>query len=52
MQEMRHAPGQIANMLMDADMQFDPVVLEDGEELALSASNYILLQTDTRREVR
>ncbi|MBO6158458.1 MAG: oligoendopeptidase F, partial [Firmicutes bacterium] len=52
MGEIRHAPGEIANMLMDADMKFDPVVLEDGSELPLSGSNYIFLQSDTRREVR
>ena len=52
MQEIRYAPGDIANMLQDADLKFDPVKLESGEELPLSGSNYILLQSDSRREVR
>ncbi len=52
MRELEAAPGQIANMLMDADMKFAPVVLEDGSELPLSGSNYIFLQSDSRREVR
>ena len=52
MSEIRRAPGEIANMLQDADLKFDPVKLESGEELQLTGSNYILLQMDPRREVR
>lgn len=52
MGEIASAPGDIADMLQDADMVFDPVVKENGETIELTGSNYILLQTSTDREVR
>ena len=52
MGEIASAPGDIADMLQDADMVFDPVVKENGETLQLTGSNYILLQSSPDREVR
>lgn len=52
MGEIASAPGDIADMLQDADMVFDPVVKENGETLELTGSNFILLQNSTDREVR
>lgn len=52
MGEIARAPGQIANMLMDADMVFDPVELENGEKREVSGANFILLQNSTNRELR
>lgn len=52
MTELASAPGDIADMLQDADMVFDPVRTSDGKELPLSGSNYILLESNPDREIR
>ena len=52
MGEIASAPGDIAEMLQDADMVFDPIVKENGETIELTGSNFILLQNSTDREVR
>ena len=52
MGEIASAPGDIAEMLQDADMVFDPVVKENGETIELTGSNFVLLQNSTDREVR
>lgn len=52
MGEIASAPGDIADMLHDADMVFDPIETKDGEKLDVTGSNYILLQSSTDRDVR
>lgn len=52
MGEIASAPGDIADMLQDADMVFDPVETEDGQTLEVTGSNYILLQSSPNREIR
>ena len=52
MGEIASAPGDIAGMLQDADMVFDPIVKENGETIELTGSNFVLLQNSTDREVR
>ena len=52
MGEITRAPGEISGMLMDADMVFDPITLENGQTLEVTGSNYILLQMNPSREVR
>ncbi len=52
--EVSGAGGDIANMLMDADMTFasidDPE--HPGEQLPVAATNYILHQSSTNRQIR
>ena len=50
--EVFAAPGQIADNLMDADLVFDPVRDQEGEEHELTGSNFILLQTSPDRTLR
>ena len=52
MHEVTSAPGSIADALMDADLTFEPIKLENGEELALSGSNYILHMMNPDRSIR
>ena len=52
MREVTSAPGDIADALMDADLTFDPVVLESGEELPVTGSMYIVHMMNPNREVR
>ncbi|MBO4289210.1 MAG: oligoendopeptidase F [Lachnospiraceae bacterium] len=52
MHEVTSAPGTIADALMDADLIFDPIKKEDGEEMELTGSNYILHMMDPDRRVR
>ena len=52
MREVTSAPGEIADALMDADLKFDPVKLENGEELEVTGSNYIVHMMNPDREVR
>lgn len=52
MGEIASAPGDIADMLHDADMVFEPVHTESGETVEVTGSNFILLQTSNQREIR
>ncbi len=52
MGEIRRAPGEIANMLMDADMVFEPITLENGQTMEVTGSSYIPLQMNPSQEVR
>lgn len=44
--------GNVADNLMDADLVFDPVRDSEGNEVELTGSNYILLQTSDDRTLR
>ncbi|MBR3349514.1 MAG: oligoendopeptidase F [Solobacterium sp.] len=46
------ASGRIANTLMDADMVYDSVVDQDGNEREVSDATFILLQSDHDRVLR
>jgi oligoendopeptidase F len=50
--EVLSSPGEIADNLQDADLVFDPVKNEKGEETEVTESNYILLQTSPDRTLR
>ncbi len=50
--EVFATPKNVADVLMDADMTFDSVLDEEGEEHELTGSNYILLQSQEDRELR
>lgn len=52
MRELTGTPEAVADALMDADLTFDPVRLEDGTELPVNASSYIVLMMDPDRRVR
>lgn len=52
MSEIENAPQNISNMLMDADMTFAPIKGEDGKEIPVTSSNYILLQSSKDRKIR
>ena len=52
MGEIAGAPGEIADMLQDADMVFDPITTEDGQTIEVTGANYILLQSSPSREIR
>lgn len=52
--EISGAGGDVANMLMDADMTFDSIPNPENpeEQLPVTSSNYILLQSNTDRRIR
>lgn len=52
--EIAGASGDVAEMLMDADMTFDPIPDPNnpGETLPVAAANYIVHQSSTNRQVR
>lgn len=50
--EVMGAPADIADSLQDADLAFDSVKDEAGEEHQVTGSNYILLQTSSDRTLR
>ena len=50
--EVIGAPGIVSDNLMDADMKFESVKDSQGNEIPLTGSNFILLQTSKDRELR
>ena len=52
MGEITGASGRIADALQDADMVFDPITDKDGNEIQVSNANYILLQSNSDRDIR
>lgn len=52
MSELADSPKKISRMLMDADMTFGSIQGEDGKEVPVTGSNYILLQNSKDRRVR
>ena len=50
--EVMAVPKNVADNLQDADLMFDPVKDQQGEEHELSGSNYILLQMSPDRTLR
>lgn len=50
--EAINASGNVAETLMDADMKFADVKDENGEDVKLSSSNFILLQEGNDRTLR
>ncbi|WP_294496372.1 oligoendopeptidase F [uncultured Gemmiger sp.] len=50
--EVINAPGEIADNLQDADMVFDPVADSQGNQVEVTGSNYILLQSSADRTLR
>lgn len=45
-------PGQVSEMLMDADLVFEPVKDSEGNEHEVSGSSFILLQNSNDRTLR
>lgn len=52
MSELAQAPSDISKMLLNADMKYTPIRDEKGQEVPVTASNYILLQSSTDPRVR
>lgn len=52
MGEVLSAPGEISDNLQDADLVFDSVKDGKGEEVEVTGSNYILLQSSDDRTLR
>ena len=50
--EVLEAPKTIADSLMDADLSFEPVMDENGEQQELSQANFILLEQSKDRTLR
>ena len=50
--EVFGAPGEISDNLMDADMVFEPVKDQNGNDVEVTSSNYILLQSGDDRILR
>ena len=50
--EVLGAPGEIADNLQDADMVFDSVTDGQGNQVEVTGSNYILLQSSNDRVLR
>lgn len=50
--EVIGAPGMVSDNLMDADMRFEAVKDGEGNEIELTGSNFILLQTSKDRILR
>lgn len=52
LQEALGAPGNISEAMMDTDMKFASVKDSEGNEIELSGSNFILLESSDDRQLR